>query len=632
MRGLSLAALATIAACSAEDPEQAAPTMRPPSHLAVHLSLASDGTVGVVSTTVTSNTEQTTAHSAEALSYTFRTTSGTMIANGTVDDPRPVHAEWFENGTAQRAEAIQPFSSLVLNLPARRGIVEFTDANGIAVGHVEVAPPTNAAPPGSVVQQLISPATDVIGSPVKVVDHGSAEQAFDLLFLPEGYTQAQLAQFHQDVDRVVRELFARPDYARHAHRFNVWRIDVRSANSGVSSASPAPMLDTAFAIRRYAPDSEPLARLFVAGDPNGMAAARELGMRVNADATFIIANTTYGGSGGAIAVASNDSHLPNVVAHELGHSILHLADEYFDATNPERTAADCSSHHPDPLAVNVAYASDRASLPWSDLVYTSTPLPSTDLTSTAVGAYLGGDRCANNRYRPTPHCLMNTNLEDSFCPVCQRAMDNYFSRFGGGDPTGTTGTGTGTGTGSDPGAGTGTDPGTGTGTDPGTGTGTGSDPGTGTGTDTSSDAGTGTGSDPTPSCRYACADGYVPGQCYGGWACTGACLEYTGCSATDTSSGSSGSAGSDPAPTCEYTCASRGYAEGQCYMGYYCNNGCITYTGCSDGSSGSSGDSAGSGSGSATCEYWTCESQGYEPFQCVDHYYCDGSCIIPNGC
>jgi hypothetical protein len=607
-RGISLAVLFTTAAgCSVDDPEQTPPAvMRPPSQLAVHVSLGSDGTAGIVSATLTSRVAQPTpTHSDEILTYTFRSTGGTMLANGTVDDPRPVHAEFFDdNGNATRAEAVQPFASIMLQLPARRGILEFTDANGISVAHVEVSPPTDAAPPGSVVQQLISPSTDVIGSPVKVVDNGSADDAYDLLFLPEGYTQAELPRFHQDVDRVVRELFARPDYARHAHRFNVWRIDVRSANSGVSPAAPAALIDTAFAIRRAAPDGQPLQRLFLAGDNRGMAAATELGARVRADHIFILANTTYGGAGGEIGVASNDASLPNVVAHELGHSILHLADEYFDATYPERSASECTHTHT--TAPNMSETSDRASLPWRDMVLVSTPVPSTDLTSNAVGAYLGGDRCANARWRPTPHCLMNSNLHDVFCPVCQAAMDRYFAQFRGSDgATGTTDPGTGT-AGTDPG--TSADAGssmTAGGSDPGsmTGTGTaGSD--AGTGSDPSATPGSGSSTGTTPTCtNYCSAYGYAPGQCVSGWYCDGTCIVFNGCDdGSSAGSGSSDASGSSDS----------------------------SGSGSSDPSAGTGTGSDGSGSSSACM--WTCEEYGYTAGQCVSGYYCDGTCIVINGC
>jgi hypothetical protein len=370
---------------------------------------------------------------------------------------------------------------------------------------------------------------------------------------------------------VVRELFARSDYGRHFHRINVWRIDVRSANSGVSDAAPAATIDTAFTIRRDAR----INRLFIAADSRGMAAATELGARVRADRVFIIANTGYGGAGGSIPVAANDPSLSNVVAHELGHSILHLADEYFDAANPERSASECTGSRAG--GPNVSTTSDRASLPWRSLVYVSTPIPTTDLSSSLVGAYLGGDRCANARWRPTPHCLMNTNLNDAMCPVCQAELDRFFEQFPGGPSAPT--------------------PMTMTGSDAG-----------GTGTDASS---------------MVVDAGATPDSGSGTW------------DAGVVDTGSSPDPQPDPSPapeTCSNYCSDYGYAAYQCVSGWYCDGLCVVVNGCSDGTESGSGETdAGTGGGSSSCLY-TCADYGYAPGQCVSGYYCDGECIVMNGC
>lgn len=557
--GLTLALAFGAVSCSAEEGPDATNVTRPPERLAVHVSLGSDGSASIVSITPTTRvTENAAPMTDETLHYSFRALDGTLLSEGDLDDPRHVHAEWYGNNVAQRGDALQSFSSIVLQLPGRRGVIVFTDAAGTRVGRVDVTPPVNAAPPGSVVQQLISPETDIVGSPVKVVDHGPSDRAYDILFLPEGYTRAELPRFATDVQRVVDQMFARADWGQHFHRINVWRIDVLSAETGVSTAAPAAMKNTAFALRR----DPRLDRLIVAGDARGMAAATELGARVRADRIVIIANTSYGGAGGQIPVAANDPSLTNVVAHELGHSIVHLADEYFSATAPERSDAECASARPG--GPNVSETSDRNSLPWRDLVAASTPIPTTDTTSSAVGAYAGGDRCATHRWRPTTHCLMSTNLNDSMCPVCQRALDTFMARYEGGAPTmmpmppedaGTV----------QPDAGSGGEPDASASMDASVGYDAGGDPGTGGPTE------------PAGCTDYCVDNGFYPGECIAGWFCDGQCVTYNGCSDDPSASSGSGSGGT---PSCMYTCASFGYAPGQCVSGWYCDGECIVQNGC----------------------------------------------------
>lgn len=68
-----------------------------------------------------------------------------------------------------------------------------------------------------------------------------------------------------------------------------------------------------------------------------------------------------------------------------------------------------------------------------------------------------------------------------------------------------------------------------------------------------------------PSCQYACADhGYGPGQCWAGWYCDDGCLVQKEC----------------PMPDCEYTCADYGYADGQCYQGWVCHGTCLVPGAC----------------------------------------------------
>lgn len=103
-------------------------------------------------------------------------------------------------------------------------------------------------------------------------------------------------------------------------------------------------------------------------------------------------------------------------------------------------------------------------------------------------------------------------------------------------------------------------------------------------------------------CQYACsAYGYTEGQCYQGWQCTNGCITYNSCTASSISGSS-----------CQFKCSSHGYAEGQCVQGWHCTNGCINYNSCTQ-SSGQSlpvgiysciPSSRNSGTGELSCSKW----------------------------
>lgn len=573
--------LLALASCSAESSYDRPPEA--PARLAVHVSLASAG-LRLVSVSPASG-EEPRRSLGRVLRYTFTGRDGSVLSSGVVEDPRAAHVEWFDDDGAHRAEGVHTSVSLLIRVPAAAGtlaITENVDGEARSYGSVAVTVPETVEPPGTSTEALLSD-DDVIGSPHKVVDNGSSARRFDLLFLPEGYTQAELPRFAAAVDRVVAQLSARPDWGRYWSRVNVWRIDVRSRTSGVSAAEPAELQNTAFSLRRD-PTTE---RLIVAGDRRSMSVATELGQRVSADRIVIIANTEYGGAGGSVAVAADDARLAGVVAHELGHSLLGLADEYFNEAAPERSDSECAREAAS--APNASSSSDRASLPWSDLVTESTPLP-TPSGSGLVGAYLGGDRCRVHRYHPSESCLMGPRLTAAFCPVCQQALDEYFSRYPGvvahsAPPPMASDT--------EPPAEDASAPEPDAAVDA---------PAAEPDVTESMDAG-------------AALDASAPGPDV-----TTSAPDAGPRDVPTRDAGSLDAASpSPPEPACQYTCASRGYRAGQCYMGWYCDGTCLQHNSCAE----SSGDES--------CDY-TCAAYGYAPGQCVEGYLCDGVCVRYTGC
>ena len=66
-----------------------------------------------------------------------------------------------------------------------------------------------------------------------VVDNGPVENRIDIVILGDGYTSPQLGSYAVHTQNVVNAFFAQEPFAAYASYFNVHRVDVTSAQSGV---------------------------------------------------------------------------------------------------------------------------------------------------------------------------------------------------------------------------------------------------------------------------------------------------------------------------------------------------------------------------------------------------------------
>jgi hypothetical protein len=115
----------------------------------------------------------------------------------------------------------------------------------------------------------------------------------------------------------------------------------------------------------------------------------------------------------------------HVIAHEMGHNLFGLGDEY---NNDTRTFTGTRGE------VNLTETpASWANLKWGDLVAASTPLP-TDPGAlpggwndeTSVGAFAGGGgNFSTGIFHPVIRCRMNQNIPP-WCPVCAREIDRIF--------------------------------------------------------------------------------------------------------------------------------------------------------------------------------------------------------------
>ena len=112
----------------------------------------------------------------------------------------------------------------------------------------------------------------------------------------------------------------------------------------------------------------------------------------------LVNDPTYGGSGGALAVASTHAAVGELVLHELGHSLGLLADEYGG---------------PAPPACDAAYEPPKANatkdlIKWTSWIDPSTPIPTYTTAPGLPGLYSSAKYCDNTLFRPTYNSKMRS--------------------------------------------------------------------------------------------------------------------------------------------------------------------------------------------------------------------------------
>lgn len=287
-------------------------------------------------------------------------------------------------------------------------------------------------------------ATDgAVMSTTKLVDHGPDSSRWTMVILSEGYQGAELGRFHSDANAFVAKLFGTPPFTEMWCAINVYRVDVRSTDSGAdepagcadgtagSGASAATFFDATYCVAGTG-------RL-LAGD-QALALTTAQAQVPEADATVVIVNNgRYGGAGGSVAWFSTHPDAGEIGVHELGHSAFGLIDEYGDIIN-----AWSGGEPPEP---NVTSDTNRATTKWASRVAAGTALPTQtnqDCTTEnsgaspvppgTVGLFEGGGRAHCGLYRAEHNCRMRT-LGQPFCVICveviKRRLAPHLPAFSG---------------------------------------------------------------------------------------------------------------------------------------------------------------------------------------------------------
>ncbi|GAA3047821.1 M64 family metallopeptidase [Actinokineospora globicatena] len=282
--------------------------------------------------------------------------------------------------------AIQPAATAAPDpAPAAATVVKEVFSPDGKISQARVPAPVASAAP------LAAVSADV----VTIQQAGPSSSKFDLVFVGDGYTSAQLATYHQHVLNRWNELIQVEPFKSMKNSFNVWQVNVVSAQSGVDNdPSKGVSRSTALDMYFWCGDMERLLCV------NETKAKQYAALAPGADQVLAVANSTkYGGAGGGVATSSGgNAQSGQIVAHELGHSIGGLADEY-DYPNDLYTGAE-------PREANVSiYPSatmTRYRVKWYSYIGKASP------DGGVIGTYQGGYYYKRGVYRPTDNSLMRS--------------------------------------------------------------------------------------------------------------------------------------------------------------------------------------------------------------------------------
>jgi hypothetical protein len=261
---------------------------------------------------------------------------------------------------------------------------------------------------------------------------GPAANRVDFLIMGDGYTAAQSAQFDTDATNLASQFFSISPLSEYKNYFNIQTLFTASSQSGADhplydpSCAPSnpnccsdptmssdplqgQMVNTAFDGRFCAYG---LHRLLVVDNSKVMAAAAAV---PDWDTILMIVNdTTYGGSGGSIIVASMDSWSTRIALHEFGHSFVNLGDEY----SYGGVSQTCSDIAGPACESNITDVTNRPQIKWNPWILPTTPIPTpeSDTYNGLVGLFEGARYLTTGMYRSGLNCIMRS-LEAPFCQV-----------------------------------------------------------------------------------------------------------------------------------------------------------------------------------------------------------------------
>ncbi len=278
----------------------------------------------------------------------------------------------------------------------------------------------------------------------KIIDNGPDAAKKNLVVMGDGYAQADQTKYDTDVDTLlVNGVFAHDFFSEDQNGFNVYRLNLVSVDSGVSQrvydehGTPTDASDDTI-ISTMIKDtalkfiwSGSWAHCWLEGSPEtGMLVQNALNASVPGyDYVVVILNQdSYGGCGGGGFQIVPRGVTWDVLAHEYGHGVGGLGDEY--SVGGAYTGGPVNG-------INCTTFLDRDEVFWRRFIDPATPFYGSLIASVfgpgmesnrTVTVFEGCGTRSTGIYRPVNNCRMRTN-SPPYCPVCYTWMKKALYPF-----------------------------------------------------------------------------------------------------------------------------------------------------------------------------------------------------------
>lgn len=248
---------------------------------------------------------------------------------------------------------------------------------------------------------------------------GDPHTSLDIAFIAEGYTQSEMGKFRDDVKRMAEYFFAEAPFDKYMERINIWAVEAPSQESGTDVPGEGIYVNTALSASYYTFNVDRYLTTQDIRRVNDYAAAAPH------DQIIVLINSKRYGGGGVYnyysAVTSDHQFTPQVLTHEFGHGFAGLGDEYYSS---EVAYEEFYPLNVEPWEPNIT-TRVNFDAKWKNLIAKSVPIPTpNDKRYTGVtGLFEGGGYSAKGIYRPSFDCRMKSNQADTFCEVCEDALE-----------------------------------------------------------------------------------------------------------------------------------------------------------------------------------------------------------------
>lgn len=239
-----------------------------------------------------------------------------------------------------------------------------------------------------------------------VISNGTTQSRYDIVILGDGYQANEQTTFNNDVNAFLTALFQKQPFSTFSSYYNVHTVFRASQDSGADhpDLTPPIFVNTAYEAT-YNTGGTPRC-LYIQNTSLALADAA-LAPATEGRVMVMVNDSRYGGCAATFAVSYNGSQMTEVQAHELGHSLGELADEY-DYPNGTYTGGE-------PSRVNTT--ASPTGQKWS--IWHGTD---------GISAFEGAGYYQFGLWRPRANCLMRS-LGNVLCRVCQENIVKITNSF-----------------------------------------------------------------------------------------------------------------------------------------------------------------------------------------------------------